>query len=99
MWGAYPDAVLPGLGVVEGGQTSTGSAVAWFRRLVSGGERKKQLTALFCMFYPSPLYLYLPPVPRPFPLPPVPVPCPVPRIRLFSIFSAGVTRAMYDMSM
>ncbi|CAN0351493.1 unnamed protein product, partial [Laminaria digitata] len=37
MWGAYPDAVLPGLGVVEGGQTSTGSAVAWFRRLVSGG--------------------------------------------------------------
>ena len=38
MWGAYPDAVLPGLGVVEGGQTSTGSAVAWFRRLVSGGE-------------------------------------------------------------
>lgn len=43
MWGAYPDAVLPGLGVVEGGQTSTGSAVAWFRRLVSGGERKKRL--------------------------------------------------------
>lgn len=38
MWGVYPDAVVPGLGVVEGGQTSTGSAVAWFRRLVSGGE-------------------------------------------------------------
>ncbi|CAN0293725.1 unnamed protein product, partial [Ectocarpus sp. 4 AP-2014] len=38
MWGAYPDAVLPGLGVVEGGQTSTGSAIAWFRRLASGGE-------------------------------------------------------------
>lgn len=36
MWGAYPDAVLPGLAVVEGGQTSTGSIVAWFRRLVSG---------------------------------------------------------------
>lgn len=41
MWGAYPDAVLPGLGVVEGGQTSTGSAVAWFRRLVSGGKRRE----------------------------------------------------------
>ncbi|CAN0463129.1 unnamed protein product, partial [Hapterophycus canaliculatus] len=38
MWGSYADAVLPGLGVVEGGQTSTGSAVAWFRRLVSCGE-------------------------------------------------------------
>ncbi|CAN0031905.1 unnamed protein product [Choristocarpus tenellus] len=38
MWGTYPDAVLPGLGVVEGGQTSTGSIVAWFRRLISGEE-------------------------------------------------------------
>lgn len=37
-WGAYPDAVVPGLGVVEGGQTSTGSAVSWFRRLISGGK-------------------------------------------------------------
>lgn len=41
MWGAYPDAVVPGLGVVEGGQTSTGSAVAWFRRLISSGESRK----------------------------------------------------------
>ncbi|CAM9243226.1 unnamed protein product [Scytosiphon promiscuus] len=38
MWGSYADAVLPGLGVVEGGQTSTGSAVAWFRRLVSSDQ-------------------------------------------------------------
>lgn len=43
MWGAYPDAVVPGLGVVEGGQTSTGSAVAWFRRLISGGELGEKL--------------------------------------------------------
>lgn len=45
MWGAYPDAVVPGLGVVEGGQTSTGSAVAWFRRLISGGEQGRVVVA------------------------------------------------------
>lgn len=33
VWGAYRDAVLEGTHVVEGGQTSTGSVVAWFRRL------------------------------------------------------------------
>lgn len=86
MWGAYPDAVLPGLGVVEGGQTSTGSAVAWFRRLVSGGERKKQFTALFCVCCPSPLssapgapFLASPPGPRPLPR--------SPRIHASSLFS------------
>jgi ribulose-phosphate 3-epimerase len=31
MFGSYPGALLPGLHVVEGGQTSTGSAVAWLR--------------------------------------------------------------------
>ncbi|PRW57267.1 carbohydrate kinase [Chlorella sorokiniana] len=34
IWGVYPDAILPGVHMVEGGQTSTGSAVAWYRRLV-----------------------------------------------------------------
>ena len=34
IWGTYADAVMPGLHVVEGGQTSTGSVVAWFRRLL-----------------------------------------------------------------
>lgn len=34
IWGTYRDAVLPGVNIVEGGQTSTGSVVAWFRRLV-----------------------------------------------------------------
>lgn len=34
IFGTYPDAVLPGLHAVEGGQTSTGSVVAWFRRLL-----------------------------------------------------------------
>lgn len=31
-FGSYPDAVLPGLHVVEGGQTSTGSVVRWLSR-------------------------------------------------------------------
>ena len=34
MWGTYRDAVTPGVNVVEGGQTSTGSIVAWYRRLL-----------------------------------------------------------------
>ncbi|MFN8830780.1 MAG: FGGY-family carbohydrate kinase [Labrys sp. (in: a-proteobacteria)] len=34
IWGTYADALLPGLHVVEGGQTSTGSIVNWFRTLV-----------------------------------------------------------------
>ncbi|TBW37624.1 carbohydrate kinase [Siculibacillus lacustris] len=36
LWGAYPDAVYPGRFVIEGGQTSTGSILAWLGRL-SGG--------------------------------------------------------------
>lgn len=35
IWGTYNDAVLPGVNIIEGGQTSTGSVLAWFRRLVS----------------------------------------------------------------
>ncbi|GLI64537.1 hypothetical protein VaNZ11_007831 [Volvox africanus] len=31
-FGTYQDAVLPGCHVIEGGQTSTGSVIAWFRR-------------------------------------------------------------------
>ncbi len=37
VWGTYADAVIPGLHVVEGGQTSTGSVVKWFRDLLGGG--------------------------------------------------------------
>lgn len=39
-WGPYPGEALslplPGCGVLEGGQTSTGSAAAWLRRALSG---------------------------------------------------------------
>lgn len=37
MFGSYASALLPGVHVVEGGQTSTGSAVAWLRRELLGG--------------------------------------------------------------
>ncbi|CAN5440743.1 FGGY-family carbohydrate kinase [soil metagenome] len=36
IWGTYDDCVIPGLGVLEGGQTSTGSIVNWLRNIVGG---------------------------------------------------------------
>jgi len=35
LYGAFPDAVIPGLFLVEGGQSSTGSNLAWFKRTFS----------------------------------------------------------------
>ncbi len=32
VWGTYDDSVYPGKPIIEGGQTSTGSVVAWFKR-------------------------------------------------------------------
>jgi ribulose kinase len=32
VWGTYKDCVYPGKYVIEGGQTSTGSVIAWFKR-------------------------------------------------------------------
>lgn len=32
VWGTYQDAVYPGKPILEGGQTSTGSVIAWFKR-------------------------------------------------------------------
>lgn len=43
IWGSYADAVIPGLHMVEGGQTSTGSVVNWFRRLLGEGVPYAQL--------------------------------------------------------
>ena len=36
LWGTYADAVYPGRYILEGGQTSTGSIIAWLRRLAGG---------------------------------------------------------------
>ncbi len=37
MFGSYPDAVIPGLNIFEGGQVSAGSILNWFRREFAGG--------------------------------------------------------------
>lgn len=44
IWGTYRDAVVPGVNIVEGGQTSTGSVIAWFRQLV-GSPSYEELNA------------------------------------------------------
>ncbi len=36
-WGAYTDAMIPGLYTIEAGQASTGSIVAWFKDQLAGG--------------------------------------------------------------
>jgi ribulose kinase len=36
-WGAYTDAMLPGVYTIEAGQASTGSVVAWFRKNLAHG--------------------------------------------------------------
>lgn len=38
VWGGYPDAVVQGQYTVEGGQTSSGSMVGWFKRLASSPD-------------------------------------------------------------
>ncbi len=44
-WGSYPDAVVPGLHLVEGGQTSTGSIVNWLKGLLGDGVGYETLNA------------------------------------------------------
>lgn len=34
LWGTYPNAVIPGLAALEGGQTSTGSIINWIRGML-----------------------------------------------------------------
>lgn len=36
IWGSYPDCVYPKRYIVEGGQTSTGSIIAWLGRMMNG---------------------------------------------------------------
>ncbi len=43
LWGTYADAVIPGLHTIEGGQTSTGSVINWYRHLL-GRESYNALT-------------------------------------------------------
>lgn len=45
LFGAFPDAVVPGLHLVEGGQISTGSVVRWFREQFAAGRSYTELDA------------------------------------------------------
>jgi ribulose kinase len=45
VWGPYPDALVPGLWVLEGGQVSTGSVVKWFRDHFAGSFEQQAQTA------------------------------------------------------
>ncbi|MFM9841922.1 MAG: ribulokinase [Dongiaceae bacterium] len=45
IWGTYPDAVIPDLYIVEGGQTSTGSIVNWFKNLLPESMSYERLNA------------------------------------------------------
>ncbi|KIT14919.1 FGGY-family carbohydrate kinase [Jannaschia aquimarina] len=45
VWGTYADCVYPGRPVIEGGQTSTGSIIAWFKRNFAPGTPYDDLNA------------------------------------------------------
>ena len=45
VWGTYQDCVYPGKPVIEGGQTSTGSVIAWFKRNFAPDIEFDQLNA------------------------------------------------------
>ena len=45
IWGTYKDAVIPGRHIVEGGQTSTGSVVNWFKGLLDPAMSYERLNA------------------------------------------------------
>lgn len=52
MWGSYPDAVIPGLQLIEGGQTSTGAIVNWFKNNFAdkiGMEAQEQGKSVYTM--------------------------------------------------
>jgi FGGY-family pentulose kinase len=51
LFGSYPDAILPGLQVIEGGQVSTGSVVHWFTSGFVGAEIAAQAAAKNCSVY------------------------------------------------
>jgi len=51
LWGSYPDAILPGLQVIEAGQVSTGSVVHWFTAGFVGSEITEEAARKGCPVY------------------------------------------------
>ncbi|MCC6614966.1 MAG: xylulose kinase [Anaerolineae bacterium] len=49
-FGSFPDAIIPGLNLIEGGQVSTGSILNWFKRNFAGelaAEAEAQSTSIY----------------------------------------------------
>ena len=53
LWGSYADAVYPGRHILEGGQTSSGSMIAWLRRLAGDGADLARLNAEAALLPPG----------------------------------------------
>jgi FGGY-family pentulose kinase len=51
LWGSYPDAILPGLQVIEAGQVSTGSVVHWFTSGFVGADITAEAAKKGCSVY------------------------------------------------
>jgi ribulokinase len=45
LWGSYADAVYPGAHIVEGGQSASGSMIAWLSRLIGSAQDFGRLNA------------------------------------------------------
>ena len=53
VFGSYKDAVYPGLNLLEGGQTSTGSVISWVKRQFADGQTYDQLNAAAAKIEPG----------------------------------------------
>ncbi|MEM8822684.1 MAG: FGGY-family carbohydrate kinase [Pseudomonadota bacterium] len=53
IWGTYADCVYPGRHVIEGGQTSTGSVIAWFKRNFAAETSYDDLNAAAAKLQPG----------------------------------------------
>lgn len=53
IWGTYQDALIPGLHVVEGGQTSTGSVINWYKNLIGDSASYEALNAEAALLSPG----------------------------------------------
>ena len=53
LWGSYADAIYPGRHILEGGQTSTGSIIAWLRRFIGTDADLDELNREAAMLPPG----------------------------------------------
>ena len=53
VWGTYGDAVYPGKAIIEGGQTSTGSVIAWFKRNFAPNTSYEELNKAASVLQPG----------------------------------------------